>query len=186
MTCFAVFPTAIGPCGLAWRGEVIVAANLPEATRQDTLHAIAKRSGGREGAPPPAISAAIAAITALLGGEPRDLLDLPCAFDGISPFDRQVYDATRAIAPGQTRTYGDVARDLGDVAWSRRVGQTLGRNPLPIIVPCHRVLGSGGRLTGFSAPGGVDLKLRMLSIERADHSAGEGLFDALPFARKPS
>lgn len=95
---------------------------------------------------------------------------------GLPDFDRTVYGLTLEIGAGETKTYGDLARAMGDVSLSQRVGQALGRNPFPIIVPCHRVVGTGGAMTGFSAPGGAETKRRLLKIEGA---LGPDLLDAL-------
>ncbi|MEL7446853.1 MAG: MGMT family protein, partial [Pseudomonadota bacterium] len=122
---------------------------------------------------------------ALLGGEDADLSFIACDFSTVDPFAEQVYVVTRAIPAGETLTYGDVASQLGDKLLSRRVGQALGRNPFPIIVPCHRVMGANGRLTGFSAPGGTTTKLELLEIERAASRGSDGLFADLPLAAKP-
>ena len=91
----------------------------------------------------------------------------------------------RSIPPGQTLTYGEIADRLGDRRPAREVGQALGRNPFPIVVPCHRVLAADGRTGGFSAPGGVETKLRMLAIERAQPGGAPALFDDLPLAVRP-
>jgi methylated-DNA-[protein]-cysteine S-methyltransferase len=104
--------------------------------------------------------------------------------EGVGDFEARVYAIARAIPPGSVRTYGDIARELGDLAAARAVGQALGRNPWPIVVPCHRVLGADGKVGGFSAPGGADTKLRMLTIERAQTSAEPSLFDDLPLSRR--
>src|SRR5262250_2974216 len=86
---------------------------------------------------------------------------------GVLEFDRRVYEMARTIAPGETLSYGDVATRLGDPAAAREVGQALGRNPFPVIVPCHRVVAAAGKLGGFSAPGGTATKRRLLAIEAA-------------------
>src|SRR5437773_1910493 len=88
-----------------------------------------------------------------------------------------VYDIARKIPPGQTLTYGDIAKQLGGVELSRDVGQALGRNPCPIVVPCHRVLAAGNKPGGFSANGGVVTKLKMLAIEGAAVNHTPSLFD---------
>jgi methylated-DNA-[protein]-cysteine S-methyltransferase len=93
----------------------------------------------------------------------------------VPAFDRRVYEVARAIAPGETLSYGDVATRLGDPAAAREVGQALGRNPFPVIVPCHRVVAAGSRLGGFSAPGGAATKRRLLAIEAA-HAPSLPLF----------
>ncbi|MEM1437333.1 MAG: MGMT family protein [Pseudomonadota bacterium] len=103
-------------------------------------------------------------------------------FSTVDSFAAAVYGVTRAIPPGTTRTYGSIAAELGNRQLAQQVGRALGRNPLPIIVPCHRVIGASGKLTGFSAFGGVDTKLRLLSIEGAPIGAQPGLFDEFPVA----
>ena len=115
----------------------------------------------------PPSSYAIARMVALLEGAAIDLSDILLDLAEVSEFQRSVYAIAREIPPGRTLTYGDIARQLGDLALSREVGQALGRNPCPIIVPCHRVLAAGDRPGGFSANGGVETKLRMLAIEGA-------------------
>jgi len=109
----------------------------------------------------------MARIAAALGGAKDDFADLALDWRTVSAFDRAVYQEARAIPAGQTSTYGAIATALGDVRDSRRVGQALGRNPWPIIVPCHRVTGAGGWMGGFSAPGGRDTKLKLLELEGA-------------------
>ena len=185
MVYFSLFPTTLGDCGIAWCSDIVVATRLPDKTSADTGRRLAARTGGKRGEPPAAIRRAIASITALLEGEGTDLTAIVCDFGGVDPFAAQVYAATRAIPAGETSTYGAIASELGDKRLARNVGQVLGRNPFPIIVPCHRVVGASGRLVGFSAAGGVATKLRMLAIEGAQVGAAPGLFDDLPLAAKP-
>ena len=185
MTRHALFPTPLGRCGIAWRGEAVVATRLPDAHAERTAAALAAGTGSSPGAPPDAIARAIAAITALLEGKRTDLRFVACDPGPLDAFREAVLAATRAVPPGETTTYGAIAARLGDPRRAQEVGQALGRNPLPIIVPCHRVLGANGRLTGFSAPGGVATKLRMLRIEGARIGDEPGLFDALPLALAP-
>ena len=85
--------------------------------------------------------------------------------EGVAGFHRRVYDAARAIPPGKTLAYGEIAERIGAPGAARAVGQALGRNPFPIVVPCHRVLAAGGKIGGFSAHGGTATKRRMLAIE---------------------
>ena len=120
---------------------------------------------------------AIAGVVALMRGEPRDLLEIRLDMAGVAAFERRVYELTRAIAPGHTRTYGEIARDMGEPGASRAVGRALGRNPFAPIVPCHRVLAAGGATGGFSANGGVATKMRMLLIEGARVNHTPDLFD---------
>jgi methylated-DNA-[protein]-cysteine S-methyltransferase len=122
-------------------------------------------------------------IVALLRGEQRDLNDVSIDAEDLPAFNRKVYDITRAIPPGATLTYGEIAERLGDKLLARDVGQALGQNPIPLIVPCHRVLAASGKTGGFSAPGGVASKLRLLTIEGAQPN-GPTLFDHLPLVAK--
>ncbi|MFM9941282.1 MAG: methylated-DNA--[protein]-cysteine S-methyltransferase [Hyphomicrobiaceae bacterium] len=183
---FALFPTAIGTCALAWRGDVVIATTLPEAHEAATRQRIAARShGASERAPTTVIEPAVDAITALLAGEQVDLSFIACDLGADDDFNARVYRIARTIPPGATLTYGDVALRLGDKQLAQAVGRALGRNPLPIIVPCHRVLGASGKLTGFSATGGVATKLRLLAIEGAAVGAATSLFADLPLVVKP-
>ena len=181
MPRFTLFDTAIGCCALIWEGGAIVGAQLPERDEETTRRRLARRFPDAAEAKPAAfVETAIADIAALLSGEPRDLSHLPIALEAAQPFARKVYDVALSIPPGETLTYGEVAARIGEPGAARAVGVALGQNPWPIIVPCHRVLAAGGRTGGFSADGGVETKLRMLTIEKARTSAEPGLFDTLP------
>ena len=103
--------------------------------------------------------------------------DLELDMAGVPPFHQRVYAVARAIPPGTTMTYGEVAQLLGEPGAARAVGQALGHNPFAPVVPCHRVLAAGNRSGGFSASGGVRAKLRMLQIESAQLGSQPGLFD---------
>jgi methylated-DNA-[protein]-cysteine S-methyltransferase len=184
-TRFTLFPTPLGDCGMAWCGDTVVATRLPGRSAADTAGRLAARTGAANGEPPPAIRNAMASITALLEGERTDLGFIICDFSRIDPFAAKVYAATRAIPAGETLTYGAIALQIGDKQLAQNVGKALGRNPFPIIVPCHRVIGANGRLTGFSATGGVETKLRMLAIEGARIGEAPGLFGDLPLVVKP-
>ena len=164
----------------------MVATRLPDDDPARTRSRLAARTGTRRPArPPDAIAAAIAAITGLLEGGRTDLSSIACDPGEIDPFFARVYEAARAIPAGETTTYGAIARTLGDKHLAQAVGRALRRNPLPIIVPCHRVLGAGGRLTGFSAAGGVETKRRMLRAEGVWVAGSGDLFDALPLMERP-
>jgi methylated-DNA-[protein]-cysteine S-methyltransferase len=139
--------------------------------------------GAQEALPPVDVQHAIDGIVALLHGEQRDLNDVSIDAEDLPAFHRKVYDITRAIPPGATLTYGEIAERLGDKLLARDVGQALGQNPIPLIVPCHRVLAASGKTGGFSAPGGVASKLRLLTIEGAQPN-GPTLFDHLPLVAK--
>jgi methylated-DNA-[protein]-cysteine S-methyltransferase len=121
--------------------------------------------GAAEAVAPDEVQVAIDSIVALMRGEARDLCEIVLDMDGVQPFNRRVYEIARTIPPGSTLSYGDVAKRLGEPRAAREVGQALGNNPFPPIVPCHRVLAGDGTMHGFSAPGGVATKLRLLTIE---------------------
>jgi methylated-DNA-[protein]-cysteine S-methyltransferase len=175
---FALFETAIGTCGIAWGPRGINGVQLPMGTPEKTRIRMKQRYGEIDEAEPPAeVNEAIARIRDLLAGQPDDLSDIVLDLDGVPEFHRGVYAIARKIPPGQTLTYGDIAKQLGGVELSREVGQALGRNPCPIVVPCHRVLAAGNKPGGFSANGGVETKLKMLAIEGAAVNYTPSLFD---------
>jgi methylated-DNA-[protein]-cysteine S-methyltransferase len=186
---FALFDTAIGRCGIAWHGSRVAGVQLPEGSELKTRARLQRRCPpAREASPPPEVELAIAGIVALLRGERSDLSSIALDMEGVPEFDRRVYEVARSVPPGATLSYGEIAARLGERALAREVGQVLGRNPFPVIVPCHRVLAAGGKAGGFSANGGLTTKLRLLSIERARTSAAPTLFDgdsAFGFALKP-
>ncbi|PQA88770.1 methylated-DNA--[protein]-cysteine S-methyltransferase [Hyphococcus luteus] len=172
----ALFDTALGRCGIAWGPDGLRAVSFPEASDEETRGRLRRRApGAAEAEPPREIAALIEDIVALFEGEKRDLSYAKLDLEGVGDFERRVYALSVEIRPGEAKTYGDLAKALGDVAQSRRVGQALGRNPFPIVVPCHRIVGASGAMTGFSAPGGAELKRRLLKIEGA---LAPDLFDA--------
>src|SRR5688572_11911876 len=175
-TEFAVFQTPIGRCAIAWGPRGIVGVQLPEGRDADTRARVLRRhSGAREASPPADIARARDAIVSLLRGVRVDLSSLPLDMAAVPDFHKQVYDVARTIPPGATLSYGDIADRLGSRGLARAVGQALGRNPFPIVVPCHRVLAAGGRVGGFSAGGGITTKLRLLAIEGRHDTATPSL-----------
>ncbi|WP_433933785.1 methylated-DNA--[protein]-cysteine S-methyltransferase [Sorangium cellulosum] len=169
---FTLFDTAIGRCVIAWGGRGVAFVQLPEARDSETRARVLQRlPGAREAAPPPDVQRALDGIVALLRGEASDLSAVALDMERVPPFHRRVYEVARTIPPGATLTYGDIAGRLGAPGSARAVGQALGRNPFPIVVPCHRVLAAGGRVGGFSGSGGVTTKLRLLAIEGAQASS---------------
>ena len=183
---FALFDTAIGACGIAWGERGVVGVQLPEASAARTRERMRRRfPDAAEAPPPPAVERAIEGIAALLRGEPADLSAVALDLDGVGEFERRVYEVARTIAPGTTLTYGAIAARLGMPGEARAVGQALGENPFPLVVPCHRVLAAGGKVGGFSANGGIATKMRLLSIEGARTSEEPTLFDHLPLAAAP-
>jgi methylated-DNA-[protein]-cysteine S-methyltransferase len=182
---YALFDTAIGRCALVWRGGLVVGAALPEESDERARARLARLfPGAAEAEPPPFAADAIERIRGLLAGAGTDLGDIRIELDG-SEFDRGVWQAARRIPCGEVRSYGDIAREIGAPRAAQAVGVALGRNPAPIIVPCHRVLAADGRSGGFSAPGGIATKFRILEIEGARRAGEPELFESLPLAVKP-
>lgn len=173
--CF--FETPLGVCGIGWttnNGQTAVTRfRLPEVTAE-----ISRNSGAREvTGPPPDITAIIGRVQRHLRGELQDFRDVAVELDGVEPFARRVYEMARDIRAGETRTYGELAKALGQPHAAQAVGHALGSNPIPLIIPCHRVLAAGGKLGGFSAPGGRATKERLLDIEGA--CVNRSLFGAM-------
>lgn len=176
-----LFDTAIGAVGIAWSDAGIAGVNLPEASLAATRRRLLSRHPDLPEAEPPAmVRTVMDRIVALVAGEAVDLSDTPLDRGGLADFHARVYDVALSIRPGETLTYGEVARRIGEPGAAQAVGQALGKNPWPIIVPCHRVLAAGGRTGGFSANGGIDTKLRLLTIERARTAGAPTLFDDDP------
>lgn len=183
--CFALFDTAIGRCGIVWNERGVARVGFPERSEDATRRRLLRHfPDAREIVPPPEIRRAIDDIVASLAGERRDLTHMRIDTADLPEFNRRVYAVARGIPPGKTLSYGEIAERLGNKALARDVGQALGQNPIPIIVPCHRVLAAGGKMGGFSAPGGISTKLRLLGIERAQ-PGGPTLFDHLPLSASP-
>jgi methylated-DNA-[protein]-cysteine S-methyltransferase len=164
----AYFDTPLGRCALAWSGRGVIGVQLPEGGEAATRARMRRRfPKAVEAKPPRHVQRAIDGIAALLRGEASALSEIALDLEAVAPFQRRVYEAARAIPPGQTLSYGALAARLGDAGLARAVGRALGRNPLAILVPCHRVLSASGRLGGFSANGGVATKQRLLALESA-------------------
>jgi methylated-DNA-[protein]-cysteine S-methyltransferase len=179
MSSFALFDTPVGACALAWNERGLVGVLLPEASAEATrAHARRRFADAQEAAPTPEVQCVIERIRGLLAGGRDDLADIALDLSAVAPFQRRVYAVARAIPPGRTRSYGEIATELGEPQAARAVGQALGANPFPIVVPCHRVLAAGAKAGGFSAPGGTRTKLRLLEIEGAPLGGTPGLFDA--------
>ena len=163
---YRLFDTTIGTCGVIWNERGLTGVHLPDANPARTRASVERRfAGAIPVEPPPAVRRAIDGIVALLRGDKRDLREIELDFDGVPDFHRRVYELARTIPPGSTLTYGAIALRLNAPGTARAVGQALGQNPWPIVVPCHRVLAADGGMGGFSAPGGVSTKRRMLEIE---------------------
>ena len=177
----ALFDTGIGACGIAWKGGAIVALQLPEPEPAHTLVRLQRQTGGLPQVPlataPAGVQQAAEGVQALMRGEARDLCEVALDMRGVPDFQQRVYAITRRIPPGQTRSYGELAEELGGKHLARAVGQALGLNPFAPIVPCHRVLAAKGKPGGFSGGSGPLTKLHMLAIEGAALGGTRSLFD---------
>jgi methylated-DNA-[protein]-cysteine S-methyltransferase len=158
----------------------VAAVQIPEASDDATRDRLVRglEPPVAEGDPPPAVRRAVDGIVALLTGEVDDLRDVVLDDARVGAFDRQVYAAARDVPQGETATYGEIAARIGSPGEARAVGKALRRNPFPLVVPCHRVVGADGRLVGFSAGSGVATKVRILALEGARVSRTPSLFDA--------
>lgn len=169
---FAIFETACGVCAIAWNDVGIARFLLPERSAEAAERRLRRRlPDAQASAPPPAVAEVIAAVKRYFTGEPVDFSEIALDLagpDGAAPdvFFKRVYAAVRRLGWGQTTTYGAIAKELGaGPETARDVGQAMAQNPVPLIIPCHRVLAAGGKLGGFSAPGGAAAKTRMLELE---------------------
>lgn len=163
---YHLFATPIGPVGVAWSDTGLTRLQLPETNPDATERRLRGRSPSAAPAEPPAqIRRAIAQIESYLAGDRVDFAAAGLDLTGIGAFHIQIYDAARRVAWGETTTYGELARRAGSPDAARAVGQAMGRNPVPIIIPCHRVLASGRKMGGFSAFGGASTKRRLLALE---------------------
>jgi methylated-DNA-[protein]-cysteine S-methyltransferase len=164
---YLIFETAAGFCGIAWHDAGITRFQLPASSANSTERMLLRRlSGAKPTSPTPPIAAAIAAVRRYFAGERTDFSELTLDLNDQEPFFQQIYAAARQIGWGQTSTYGALAKAVGAGREAARdVGQAMAKNPVPLIIPCHRVLAAGGELGGFSAPGGAAAKRRMLALE---------------------
>lgn len=164
-----IFDTAFGRCAIAWHDAGLTAVRLPDEDRH-LLASLARQAPTATPWPdadalPGWVADAVRDIRRLLAGEPQDLKHVPIDLRATGVFERRVYAAAQALPPGHTCTYGELALALGDPAAMRAVGHALGNNPWPLVVPCHRVTAAGGKLGGFSAPGGNETKRQLLVLE---------------------
>ena len=170
-----LFDTAIGACGIAWSERGLVAVQFPEKDRAVTeRRLVAKSRSDGPTAPPPAIASVMADIARYLAGERVDFSAIAVDLSGMDDFRRSLYEALRGVDFGATTTYGALAKRLGleGPEAARDVGAAMGQNPVPIVIPCHRVLAAGGKLGGFSAPGGVMTKQKLLALEGVHFDGG--------------
>lgn len=170
---YHLFDTAIGTCGIGWSAQSIVRFQLPDSEDGDTESKLKSRIPGAqdarkaEGELPDFVQRAITELQRYFAGQPHDFSGIPVDVSHADGLRRKIYDELRTIGFGQTVTYGELARRVGASGPEapRVVGQAMGRNPVPVIIPCHRVLAAGNKIGGFSAPGGTATKERLLALE---------------------
>ncbi|HEX6859649.1 MAG TPA: methylated-DNA--[protein]-cysteine S-methyltransferase [Caulobacteraceae bacterium] len=184
MIRFATFETALGCCAIAWSEAGIVRGWLPDSEAAVRASVARRCPEAVESEPTGFAAEAVAGVKTLMAEGRADLSTVRLDMVGIPPLHAQLYEIARAIPPGETLTYGEAAEKLGDKNLAREVGRALGLNPFPPIVPCHRILAASGKTGGFSAPGGVETKVRLLNVERAKTSAAPMLFEELPLSAR--
>jgi methylated-DNA-[protein]-cysteine S-methyltransferase len=164
---YLIFATVSGFCGIAWNDAGITRFQLPARSAEATERKLLRRlPGAKPGTPGQDVLEAIAAVQRYFAGEEVDFSDIRLDLDEQEGFFKQIYAAARHVGWGHTTTYGTLAKELGaGPEAARDVGQAMAKNPVPLIIPCHRVLAAGGRVGGFSAPGGSAAKIRMLELE---------------------
>jgi len=167
MNRYHVFETAHGFAAIGWNGAGVTALRLPASSPQSAESALLCRLPEAIVADPPKVVAeVIVRAKRYFAGEAIDFREVPVELGEQEPFFARVYAHIRQLGWGETTTYGAVAKALGaGPEMARDVGQAMARNPVPLIVPCHRVLAAGGKVGGFSAPGGSNAKVRMLALE---------------------
>ena len=164
---YLIFETAGGCCGIAWNNVGITRFQLPTKSAEATERMVLRRApGAKPGAPTPEVADAVSAAKRYFEGEETDFSGFRLDLGEQDPFFERIYAAARRVGWGHTTTYGALAKELdaGPEA-ARDVGQAMARNPVALIIPCHRVLAAGGKVGGFSAPGGSAAKRRMLALE---------------------
>lgn len=166
----ALFPTAFGTCGIAWSESGVTAFQLPEQSEALTGKRLAARIRSDSAADPPDwVQRIIVRVQKHLAGEAQDFSDTMFDYSVVSDFQRTVYRHALTVKSGQKCSYGDIATALALPSGAgRAVGVALATNPWPLLVPCHRVVSASGKMTGFSGPGGVRTKTRLLTLERAE------------------
>jgi methylated-DNA-[protein]-cysteine S-methyltransferase len=161
---YRLFETPLGPCGIAWTETGVARLQLPESDRSATERRL-RRSASVSAAAPPDIEQLIADVHWYLSGRSTDFSTVRLDLSEVGAFEQKVYELLRAVRWGETATYGELAQQMGAPHAARAVGQALARNPIPIIIPCHRILAKGHRIGGFSAYGGRFTKERLLALE---------------------
>jgi methylated-DNA-[protein]-cysteine S-methyltransferase len=162
---YHLFDTKLGVAGIAWSDDGITRFRLPDPDRAAAERDL--KAKGKAADPPPTIAAVVDEAKRYFAGERIDFTAIKLDLKNVDPFRRTIYDALRKVGFGETVTYGELAKRAGahEPTAAQDVGVAMARNPVPLIIPCHRVLAAGGKLGGFSAPGRIEAKQRMLALE---------------------
>ncbi len=167
-THYTIFETALGFAGIAWNDVGVIRFQLPAASADATTRNLSRRIPGAHATePPPRIADTVAAVKRYYAGERIEFSEVTLDLRAQDDFSREIYDAARRVGYGTTTTYGELAKTIGRTDWeaAREVGQAMAKNPVALIIPCHRVLAAGRKIGGFSAPGGAETKEKMLELE---------------------
>ncbi len=174
---WSVFETALGPCGIAWTSRGLLRLQLPEASREATrrrlLAGLPEAEEDARGAP--WVRSLVKRVRLHLSGRPQDFAGVPVDFADASPASCAVWRAARRVAAGRTASYGELARAIGKPGGARAVGSAMSRNPVALVVPCHRIVAANGGLGGFSARGGPATKRRLLALEGGKRAGNSGV-----------
>jgi methylated-DNA-[protein]-cysteine S-methyltransferase len=164
---YSVFETAGRFCAVVWTRVGIRGFLLPELHAASIEeHVLARHSMAKPAAPPPVVTRLIEDVRRYFAGQRVDFSGIALDLGAQCDSWRRIYAAARRVGWGQTTTYGALAKELhAHTKFARDVGQAMAKNPVPLIIPCHRVLAAGGKLGGFSAPGGTTAKMQMLRLE---------------------
>ena len=178
---YAIFDSGLGRCGMVWSDAGIVGVHLPETREIDTRRRLFQLyPDAREQRPPQHAQIAIEAIVkSLRGRDTTELSDLVLDMSGIPAFSQRVYEFTRTIPRGETRTYAEVAMQMRRQGTERSIALAIAKNPFMIVVPCHRVLQVGHYADKNSPYGGTISKRYLLSLEGTRPLVGKTLFDVL-------
>lgn len=169
MNAWTTIETTWGTCGIRWADTGVTGLCLPDSDRNEIEADLRAVTGSAHPTPqlPDWLGKLANRIRTYFDTQPTDFSDIPLEFPDSTPFARRVYQAARAIPPGEIASYGELAERVGKPGAARAVGTALGRNPIPLLMPCHRIVARSGRLGGFSSPGGIATKERLLDWEGA-------------------
>ena len=160
-----IFRSNLGWIGVCWQLSAVSRATFGHDTRRGAAAALPGRRSRSNDALQPVERQLVERLIAFSDGAPEDFTDVPVSLNGITEFRREVLSACRHVPYGESCSYGDLAARIGRPKAARAVGTAMAQNPIPLIIPCHRIVGAQNRLGGYSAPGGLEMKQRLLELE---------------------